>query len=154
MKSVLDTELQEKDALTIVGISSNGKITYNIVDNEGSFSNTGISIIRRLRQDKNQFIADMYVSQSYLSIKYLFDTKIIYSTQEKLQNNTNVTNFDRLLSLIEEENLIENIYIYDIEEDILITKLQELDNKFIALDYKDLSSIKEFIEENDLETHL
>jgi hypothetical protein len=97
----------------------------------------------------------MYVSQSYLSIKYLFDTEIIYSTQEKLQNNTNVTNFDRLLLLIEEDNLIENIYVYDIEEDILITKLQELNNnKFIALDYKDLSSIKEFIEENDLETHL
>ena len=155
MKSTLDTEVQEKDNLTIVGISSNGKITYNIVDNEPSFSDTGISVIRRLRRDKNQFIADMYISQSYLSIKYLFDTEIIYSTQEKLQNNTNVTNFDILLSYIEDDNLVKNVYVYDIEEDVLIIKLQELkSDNFLALDYKDLHSIKEFIDENNLDTHL
>jgi len=153
MKSTLDTEVQHKDNLTLVGISSNGKVTYNIVDNEGLFSETGISIIKRLRKDKNKFIADMYISQSYLSIKYLLDTEIIYSTQEKLQDNTNITDYDKIINLFEVDNMIDNVYIYDLETDVLVIS-DRISNKFIALDYKDLASIKKFIDENNIKANL
>jgi len=154
MESTGSLEIEKESSLSIVGISNKGKVTFNLVDNEGSFSETGIACIRRLRKDKNGFIADMYKSQNYLSIKYLFDDEIIYSTKEQLTDNSNVTSFDALFNLFEQDNKIHNLYIFDIEEDVLIIRTEETPSEFIALDYRDLASIKKFIEDYELNCSL
>ncbi len=146
-----DLEIQEKEKLTLIGISRNGEITYNLVENEVQFKDTGLSIIRRLRSNKNQFIADMYISQNYLSISRLFDDKIIYSTDEQLVNNSNITDYESIINFLEDgEILIENMYIYDIETDVLVIRTEETDNEFLSLDYKDLASIKKFVKEHNI----
>ena len=150
-----DLELQEPERLTIIGISNSGKITYNLVENEGSFKDTGLSVIRRLRDNRNQFIADMYISQNYLSISRFFDTEIIYSTDEMLKDNSNITDYDSIVNFLEDDDiLIENMYIYDIETDVLIIRIDETDYEFLALDYKDLQSIQKFINTNNIKCRL
>jgi len=144
----------EKSELSIVGLSSKGKVTYNLVENEGSFCETGIACIRRLRKDRNGFISDMYKSQNYLGIKYLFDDKIIYTTKEQLVDNSNVTSFEAIFNLFENDLKIQNLYILDIEENLLIIRTEETGTEFIALDYKDLHSIKKFVDEYDLNCSL
>jgi len=153
-----DLDVQDKENFTLIGVSRNGEITYNLVENETDFKNTGLSVIRRLRDDKNQFIADMYIAQNYLSIDRIFDDNIIYSTKEKLKDNTNITTYENIIELLKnEENLIDSMYIYDISEDVLIIKIAEIkdiENDFIGINYKDLSSVKRFIEEYDIDAYI
>ena len=154
MESTGSIDIEKDDSLTIVGLSHEGKVTYNLVDNEGAFKDTGLSCIKRLRNNKNNFISDMYKSQNYLSIKYLFDDKIIYSTKEQLQNNSNITTFEAIVNIIENDNKVQNLFILDVDEDVLIIRTEETGPEFIALDYKDLASIKLFIEEYSLDCEL
>ncbi len=123
MKDILVTEY------AFVGILINNNIIYNVVENEGDFDNTGISIINYLQKDKCGYISEFFNSQKYNGIKFIFDNKFIYDSKP-VNNSLNIENFNKLESLILKE--YNNIFIYDMYNDLLIIKNK---NKLVALDY-------------------
>lgn len=145
MKDVVE---KKEVKLTIIGISHKNKIIYNIVDNEGNFEYTGISIIKWLRNNKNMFISKMYEAQSYISIKFIFDDRIILNN-EKLINNTNETTYNKIVALLEDNNnLVKNVYIFNTDEDLLVFNTEDTGSKFLAIDYKSLDDINSFMKKN------
>lgn len=133
----------EIDTSAFVGISFSNRVIYNLVDRDGEFENTGLSIITFLKNDKNRFMANLIESQSYESIKLIFDDKFIFNELYSKQNE-NVESFNNVYSFIGEMNSIEYFYIYDAIEDVLIVKTPYLDEP-IALDYKNSEDVRNFI---------
>jgi hypothetical protein len=131
----------EKDDFGLIALFDNNKIYYTIVERDPEVQNTGISIIKRILQDRNKFIGDIYSVQSYFGIKYIDDTNI--KTNEKLFGS------DRNELTIEElDNFIDNehyryIYVYNVEKNSLLIKEPMLD--VFELSFYDKSVVEDYI---------
>ena len=128
----------------ILGVSFGQKVIFNLLDEEPEFTNTGYSLINFLGNDKNKFIASVVQSQSYDSIKCLYDHNLVYSEYFSTSNE----NIEDLQNIINSQDELDYIYIYDYESDLLLvknpcTKLQALnwrseeDVRNYALTHKD-----------------
>ena len=82
----MEFDLESQDNPALVGVIFGNKVIYNILENDTDFLNTGLSIIHHLKRDKNKYIADIIESQSYNSIKYIFDDEIRFGSVLDLQN--------------------------------------------------------------------
>lgn len=126
-----------------VGISFSNKVIYNIVDTEGEFFNTGMSIVSFLKHNKNKFMAKVIESQSYNSIKVLLDDSVVFGEFYDTQN-TNIESFQSVYNIMNNEGSFEYFYIYDIIEDLLFVKVPEFD-EVVAIDYKNSNDVRKFI---------
>lgn len=126
-----------------VGVAFHDKVIFNIVENDGEFINTGLSIIHHLKNDKNGFIAKIIESQSYNSIRYIFDDKLCLSDFYD-KNNENKESYEDIMNLINNENGYQNFYIFDVESNTLIIKIPQI-NKIFALDYTSSHDVRDII---------
>lgn len=133
-------DVKEIQEYALVGVLLGNKVIYNIVDNDVHFNETGRSIISLLNNNNNYFISEIIKSQSYNSIKYIFDDKIVFG-EHYSHNNKNIDTLDLILKID-----INYIYIYDIENDLLLIKQPR--KNLIALDYKISSDVRNFIRDN------
>ena len=136
----LETEI---DNSAFVGIAFNQNVIYNVVERDAEFIHTGMSIINFLKNDKNKFLSDIIQSQSYESIKLIFDDNILYGEFYD-KNNSNIDSFDDVYTLMIEQNNYEYFYVYDFVNDVLIVKIPE-EPEIIALNYKDSYDVRDFI---------
>mgnify|MGYP006971723381 FL=1 len=133
----------EKDDSALVGVAFNKTVIYNIVERDGEFGNTGMSIINFLKTDKNKFMSEIIASQSYESIKLIFDDHIILGELYD-KSNTNVEYFSEIYNFMKSETDYEIFYIFDLLNDVLIIKIPELPGVH-AIDYKKSSDVRDFI---------
>ena len=133
----------EKDDNALVGVAFNKTVVYNIVERDGEFGNTGMSIINFLKTDKNKFMSEIIASQSYESIKLIFDDHIILGELYD-KSNTNVEYFSEIYNFMKSETDYEIFYIFDLLNDVLIIKIPELPSVH-AIDYKKSSDVRDFI---------
>lgn len=133
----------EKDDSALVGVAFNKTVIYNIVERDGEFGNTGMSIINFLKTDKNKFMSEIIASQSYESIKLIFDDHIILGELYD-KSNTNVEDFSEIYNFMKSETDYEIFYIFDLLNDVLIIKIPELPGVH-AIDYKKSSDVRDFI---------
>ena len=132
----------EVNKCAFVGVVFSNKIIYNVVENEGEFEYTGMSVIQFLKNDKNKFISLLMESQSYDSIKYLFDDKMVFGDGYD-KSNSNYESFEDIYHLMKNSEIFEYFYIYDMSNDTLIVKIPE--SGIIGLDYKNSKDIRKFI---------
>lgn len=139
-------DVSEKDTgLSIIGVTHKGTVTYNLLQEEGAFLDTGISILKFLRTNKNNFISEIYRAQSFESIMYVLDDKfVLVQMKNSGSDEDNVCTFKELHALFYDSNLIKNLYIYDQEADLLVFNTVDTGGKFIALDYKNSNDIRSF----------
>jgi len=135
-------DLPQNENTALVGVSFSTKVIYNIVTTEGEFHNTGRSIINFLNNNKNRFISDVILSQNFQGIKLLLDDSMIFEEEED-KSNSNMSDFKELSNYMNEQNEIDNFYIYDVIEDLLFIKLG--DKELIGLDYKNSQDVRKFI---------
>jgi len=134
---------------SIVGINFGQKIIFNIIEQEPEFCNSGYSIVNFLKSDKNKFISDIILSQSYDSIKSIYDDKMIFSEYFS-SSNENVENLENILK---KQDDFSYIYIYDYNSDLLLVKSPTGSVK--ALDYKSVQDVMKYSAENkDIQTFI
>lgn len=136
-----DIEIEET---AFVGISFSNKVIYNLVDREGEFKYTGLSVINWLTQDRNKFIAKIIESQSYECIKVLLDEEIVYGGFYS-KSNVNIDSISGVYNIMKEKNAIRHYYIYDMVEDVIIIKTPYIDEP-IALDYHIKKDVTDFLQ--------
>lgn len=141
MHSMIDTA--ESETIAFVGISFSNNVIYNIVERDGEFEHTGRSIIHFLKTDKNNFMSKLIESQSYDGIKALFDDEMKFGGNYDPTNH-NIDSFQTVYNIMNEENVIDYYYIYDLIEDVLIVKTPDLDES-IAIDYRSSEDVRNFI---------
>lgn len=135
----MERDFVELNEPALVGVLYGETLIYNIVDFDTCFQLTGLSIINYLKSNKNKFISDIILSQSYNGIKYIMDDSMIYN--EFYHNNEqNVYNFNKISYKILKE--FQFIYIYDVNNDMLLIKD---DDKFIALDYCNSYDVRNYL---------
>ena len=134
-----------------VGVAFYDRVIYNVVLNDSEFKYTGLSIISLLKKHKNKFIANLIESQSYNSIKYIFDDKMIFDEFFDITNE-NREKYKNILNFMKEDNIYGHFYIYDLENDKLIVKTPNMDNP-VALDYNDEISTREFMINYELQDY-
>ena len=81
------------------GFALGDRVIFNVVEREGSFGYTGMSIIHSLKRNRNKFVAKIFQSQSYDTIKELFDDKLVFgkfNNTEKL----NIESFQRVYDMM------------------------------------------------------
>lgn len=127
---------------SIVGISINNRVFYNVLIEEPEFSNTGLAIIEYLKTNKNKFISEIIKSQSYLEIDYIYDDVVVFG---ELLDNSN-ENSDTLDNIILNHNKLDYMYIYDYTSDLLLVKTPTTDPE--ALDYNSVEDVREFKNQN------
>lgn len=132
-------DLIESDEYAVVGVLIDRTVIYNIIERETEFIHTGLSIINYLKHDKNKFVSDIINSQSYESIKYVFDDRMLFNNILDAEN-TNIERYNAIQENLKNEFNV--IYIYDYLNDLLITTH---DKKYIAIDYKNQSDVRNFI---------
>lgn len=132
----------EKEIAAFVGVSFSNHIIYNIVEEEGEFELTGLSIINYLNSDKNKFMADIMLGQSHDCIKLLLDDHMEYGEYQDDQN-TNIITFNKLYNLMSTHEEIEYYYVFDVLENLLFVKTPELIEP-IAIDYKNSQDVRNF----------
>lgn len=132
----MEKELRTSPAL--VGVLIQNTLIYNVIDDEGEFESTGLSIINFLKNNRNTFVSKIFESQSYNGIKYIMDDCMVFNEfyDCKMQN---LENFLMMRNLILNE--FEFVYIYDMSNDLLLIN----DNGFLALDYNDNLTVRKYI---------
>lgn len=132
----------ESDVPAFVGVSFSNHVVYNMVETDGEFEYTGLSIINFLNNNKNKFVSDIILSQSYDGIELLLDDQMkfgnLYDTQ-----NTNIDSFADVYSVMCEKDSVDYYYIYDAVEDLLFIKTPELRDP-MAVDYKNSADVRNF----------
>lgn len=131
----------EKSAL--VGVLFGNTVVYNIVEREGEFQYTGMSIVNFLKNDRNKFLSLIMESQSYDGIKTIFDDKFIFGDFSDTSDG-NVTTFNDVYSFIYDTTGFGYFYIYDILNDALIVKTPKLPVP-IGLDYHNSADVRSFL---------
>jgi hypothetical protein len=135
----MEKDLREINSHALVGVLYGETLIYNVLDFDTCFQLTGLSIIQYLKINKNKFISDIILSQSYNGIKYIMDDSMLYN--EFYNNNEqNVYNFNRVADMLLKEFQI--IYIYDVNSDMLLLKDSE---QFIALDYTNAKDVRNYL---------
>lgn len=135
----MEKDLRELNSHALVGVLYGETLIYNILDFDTSFQLTGLSIIQYLKINKNKFLSDIILSQSYNGIKYIMDDSMIY-TDFYNNNEQNIYNFNRVADKLLKEFQI--IYIYDVNNDMLLLKDTD---KFIALDYTNAKDVRDYL---------
>jgi|SaaInl8_200m_RNA_FD_contig_31_1233686_length_2218_multi_7_in_0_out_0_4 hypothetical protein len=137
------TDVRDMEIPALVGVMIQDKVIYNTVDRDGEFFNTGMSMINFLKHDTNKFVALMFESQNYESIKAIYDDEFVFG--EPLNNqNRNIDSFQEIHKLMENDTLFDHFYILDLLNNTLIAKIPEQED-VIALDYRYANDIREFI---------
>lgn len=131
-----------KHTPAFVGFSIGDKVIFNIVEREGEFDYTGMSIIHSLKRNKNKFVSKIFQSQSYETIKEVFDDKIVFGKFSTTEN-MNMEAFQRVYDMMVNNN-DGYFYIYNAMEDILIVKTPDIQEP-IGLNYRNSSDIRNFI---------
>ncbi len=141
----MDMQLDRNEP-AFIGMSFDSKVIYNVVDMDGEFDLTGMSIIQYLKNNKNKFIAQLLQSQSYDSIKYILDDDIVFG--EHYDNSSmNIDTFQKVLEIMKTDKLYDYFYVYDLYSDLLIMKTPN-EKDYIALDYKDSEVVRQYINTN------
>lgn len=135
----MEKDLRELNSHALVGVLYGETLIYNILDFDTSFQLTGLSIIQYLKINKNKFLSDIILSQSYNGIKYIMDDSMIYNDFYN-NNEQNIYNFNRVADKLLKEFQI--IYIYDVNNDMLLLKDTD---KFIALDYTNAKDVRDYL---------
>lgn len=135
----MEKDLKEINSHALVGVLYGETLIYNVLDFDTCFQLTGLSIIQYLKINKNKFISDIILSQSYNGIKYIMDDSMIYNDFYN-NNEQNIYNFNRVADKILKEFQI--IYIYDVNSDMLLLKDSE---QFIALDYTNAKDVRDYL---------
>ena len=148
-----DYETEPRNGYGLIGVlDKDDDIMYIIVEEETELRYTGLSVINRLREDRNAFIGSIHQLQSYFMIKSFFDDKIVFSEYHedvtKNVDNKNTIKFVDFHNFIMENTDIINIYIYDNKKNLLIVKPEGCD--MIELNYKSKSDIKKYFKENSI----
>lgn len=131
----------EKDIPALIGVSFSNQVIYNIVEQEGDFDCTGLSTIEYLNHDKNKFVADIVLSQSYECIDLLLDDHMVFGEYYDA-HNTNIDSFNNIYNMMFESS-VGYYYIYDMVEDVLFIKTPDL-KKPLAVDYKNRDDVQHF----------
>ncbi len=116
----------------VVGYSLGGKIMYNLVQKEPEFINTGMSVITQLKKSTNDFLKRVLESQKYPYIEYVYNDQFIVP-DEKPYSIYNVMDYNEL-------HHYDNVYIYNVEEDVLVVN----NNGLIGLEYRSDQDVEEF----------
>ena len=135
----MEKDLRELNSHALVGVLYGETLIYNILDFDTSFQLTGLSIIQYLKINKNKFLSDIILSQSYNGIKFIMDDSMIYNDFYN-NNEQNIYNFNRVADKLLKEFQI--IYIYDVNNDMLLLKDTD---KFIALDYTNAKDVRDYL---------
>jgi len=135
-------DLYESESSAFVGVAFSNQVIYNIVDKDGEFEYTGLSIIQYLKNKKNEFISKIILSQSYDGIKFIFDDEIKFNDFYD-HSNTNIESFQSVYSLMNEINSIDYFYIYDVNEDVLIVKTPDTEMA-LGVDYHNNEDVRNF----------
>ena len=136
-------DVKEHDDQAFIGVAFNSKVIFSVLEHDVDFLKSGLSIIQHLKHDKNKFIARIIESQSYDSIKYIFDDEIIFSEFYDITNE-NSEPFTDVMNLVNNENEYHYFYIYDYDSDTLIIKIPDIPS-VILIDYKDTSQVRDLI---------
>jgi len=137
----------KRDTPGLLGVSFGNKIIYNVIMQEAEFSYSGLSIINYLKYNKNDFVANIVMSQSYNNIKLVFDDSFVFGDFYDI-TNTNIESFSGVYNLMKESDVFEYFYIYDYIEDMLIIKVPELLEP-VALDYKNSKDVRDYLHINN-----
>jgi len=135
-------DLYESESSAFVGVAFSNQVIYNIVDKDGEFEYTGLSIIQYLKNKKNEFISKIILSQSYDGIKFIFDDEMKFNDFYD-HSNTNIESFQSVYSLMNEINSIDYFYIYDVNEDVLIVKTPDTEMA-LGVDYHNNEDVRNF----------
>lgn len=135
----MEKDLGELNNSALVGVLFGSHLVYNVLDFDTSFQLTGLSIIHFLKSNKNKFISDIILSQSYNGIKYIMDDKIVFNDFYN-NNEQNLENFNRFSKKILSD--FEDIYIYDVVNDLLLIKDN---NELLALEYNNSIDIRNYL---------
>ena len=132
----------EYDEMSLVCLYDEGRIIYIQVERDPEPKYTGVSIIKRILNDKHMFIGDMYGVQSYFAVKYIDDSGF-YPDVEFSGADRNTLTVDELDSYLD-NNDYNYIYVYDVQKDILIIKEPDID--LYHLDFHNRSSVQKYID--------
>lgn len=135
----MEKDLGELNNSALVGVLFGSHLVYNVLDFDTSFQLTGLSIIHYLKTNKNKFISEIILSQSYNGIKYIMDDKIVFNDFYN-NNEQNLENFNRFSKKILSD--FEDIYIYDVVNDLLLIKDN---NELLALEYNNSIDVRNYL---------
>lgn len=135
----MEKDLGELNNSALVGVLFGSHLVYNVLDFDTSFQLTGLSIIHFLKSNKNKFISEIILSQSYNGIKYIMDDKIVFNDFYN-NNEQNIENFNRFSKKILSD--FEDIYIYDVVNDLLLIKDN---NELLALEYNNSIDVRNYL---------
>lgn len=130
----------------IIGVSFNDKAYILDVEEEEGLEEAGLSVIKWLQRDKTAFVSEIFKFQSEGSIKAIFDDKFISSHNIEYQNDFQEVSLSALANAI---NLVDYVYLYLVEKDLLLIKTLIIP-ELIALDYKNLIDLELYFSEHDI----
>lgn len=133
----------EFDEQCLLCLYDNDRIYYTIVQREPELRYTGVSVIKRILDDKHKFIGDFYATQSYFSIVYIDDDniKVNKDFSGADRNELSLKELDEYLT----EDLFGYIYVYDVARDCIIIK--EPNEELYTLDFHNREDVEQFINE-------
>lgn len=136
--------LNNQEVGAVVGVAINNEVFYNFVEHSGEFEFTGLNIIDLLNESRNEYIADMFLSQSYGKINGIY-----YDGVELIDyvgsNGSNVASYEDMYSTMENDlGPFDYYYIYDFTNDVFVIKTPY--TKPMALDYKNEEDVSYFLE--------
>lgn len=135
----MEKDLGELNNSALVGVLFGSHLVYNVLDFDTSFQLTGLSIIHYLKTNKNKFISEIILSQSYNGIKYIMDDKIVFNDFYN-NNEQNLENFNKFSKKILSD--FEDVYIYDVVNDLLLIKDN---NELLALEYNNSIDVRNYL---------
>lgn len=139
----MELDIIDPEPQAFIGVGFHNRVIFNIVEEDAGFMSTGLSVIQWLKRDRNKFVSTIIESQSYNSIKYIFDDKIEF-TEFYSFDNENRESFQDILGLIKKCDSYKHFYIYDVESDTIILKIPELPEIY-ALDYNNSKDVRKII---------
>ena len=139
----MDIDLKEYEPHAFIGVAFTDKVIFNSLEHDVDFLNTGLSIIQHVKRDKNKYISKIIESQSYGSIKYIFDDKIILGEYIDSKNE-NRESFSELIQLLQSDNYYRYFYILDLNTNKLVVKIPEIQG-IIAIDYTNEKDVRDII---------
>jgi hypothetical protein len=127
----------------LIGVIFDSKVIFNVLEEDTEFLNSGLSIINHIKNDKNRFVAKIIESQSYDSIRVIYDDKFVFGDFYDL-NNENREDFVSIMNLIRENADYKYFYFLELETSTLIVKIPEI-NIMYALDYNNSEDVRKLI---------
>lgn len=131
----------------IIGVSFKDKAFILDVEKEVSLDETGSAIIHWLNRDKTSFVSEIFKFQKEGTVKTVLLDKIIPSENIELDIEFNEIS---ILELERNINSVEFVYIYNVDNDLLMIKTPELP-ELLALTYNCLDDVELYFEEHNLE---